>query len=486
MPPYGLPERRHASILARMESLDKELEFWFDRTTDDRFGLGRHHTQVRRLRTTLGSMLDPLETIVKNTSQSSTAVLDRAEDWEKQILAAHSIWEIFRSKLVVREITLFRAPLAACDDLAWACYEPALQAFAPELKGPPLVFLSSTWSPFAQSRDANFLADVRASPGTTSALIDDTFQQVLNKLPIPLVGLPWYQTFHMPGAILVAHEVGHIVEADFKLTASLAAAIDRAAPRHLNVWQGWASEMFADMYGCVTMGPYFVGSLIDFLSTAVATIHGDTRRGGKYPTRALRIELALHALDHLGYSDAVTRLRQSWEDVYGRIDAVAGYADTLKDYVEDARAVAQAVCDGPYITANGQMALRAIPGIMPDTGASIDVIAKYAAGGSRRQLANYSDARQLFAAAQALHEQPQTGPGPAFDLLIEQVTSKAAQPVRGTVRGTVRRGSVRDGRGPGGNQPEQDRARIAAEEQSDRQLGAELFALLRACQEITE
>lgn len=422
----SLAARRYASLNARLTSLTKEIDHWKTITADPALDLGRHNSQVRRLETTLGSMLEPLQTAIENTDPDSADVLKSGEGWEKEILAAHSIWEIFRSKLVVRQDELFRAPLAACDDLAWSCYRPAMEQFAPKMKGPPLVFLSTTWSPFAQTRDTNFLNDVRASPGTTSALTGDAFQQVLNRLPIPLLGLPWYQTFYMPGALLLAHEVGHIVEGDFGLTKDIDDALVGAKPDHLAIWQGWASEAFADVYGTVTMGPYFVGALIDFLATTVTAIQGDVRKSGKYPTRALRIELALQVLERTGYAAAVPSLRTAWESVYGAIEQ-------MKEFVSDTKVVARALCDGPYKgnSAGAGVGLAFAAGVRPADTATIEKIAKLAAAGDEKNLRPYTSPQFVFAAAQWLHENPQPAQKPTADsLLVAQAVKKYTRQVR--------------------------------------------------------
>src|SRR5271157_32705 len=161
----GLIERRRAEVDAKLASLANEFQHWKDITTVEG-GLGRHNSQVRRLAATIDGALDPLRATLK--SKSATDVLAEGESWENEILAAHSIWEVFRSKLVLREDALFVKKLNACDDLAWECYSPALKLWDPDRKGPPLVYFSATWSPFAVSRDSNFQNEVRASMGAPS------------------------------------------------------------------------------------------------------------------------------------------------------------------------------------------------------------------------------------------------------------------------------------------------------------------------------
>ena len=63
----GLIARRHAAVKARIISLTRELDTWLKLTEDDKHGLGRHQSQVRRLDTTLRSLLDPLQRTVLDT-----------------------------------------------------------------------------------------------------------------------------------------------------------------------------------------------------------------------------------------------------------------------------------------------------------------------------------------------------------------------------------------------------------------------------------
>ncbi|MFC0804610.1 MULTISPECIES: hypothetical protein [Sinorhizobium] len=411
----GLNQRRRAEIDAKMESLDKELDHWRRLTDDEGLGLRRHYSQIRRLETVLNGLTASVRKDLGDLPPDGT-VIDKAVSLENSILAAHSIWEVFRTKLLLREDEMFRGVLAACDDLAWECYGPAMQRFDPGLKGPPLVYFSATWSPFMVPRDSSFQNEVRAGPGAAGALRDDAFLEVLKRLPIPLIGVPWYHTVHLPGAIIIAHEVGHVVEFDFDLTADIAAALSNAALDRAEVWQGWASEVFADLYGCLCMGPAFVGAMMDLLTTSVDAVQKEIRTGGKYPTRALRIELMLNALTQAGHTKDAARLRRTWEDVYET-------KGTLVDFESDVAKVICAIYKGPY---RGH-ALTDIISYTVDPYAD-NVIGEAAALGSTAVLADHTDPRRLFAGAQWLHENPQPDQDPkAYGLIVEQIGKRHAQ-----------------------------------------------------------
>jgi hypothetical protein len=142
------------------------------------------------------------------------------------------------------------------------------------------------------------------------------FAKALAQLPFPVIGVPWYQVGFLPGALTIAHEVGHAVEADYGITALLQKSVREAVsdPQRLDDWVSWTSEMFADIYGCMCLGPSFVGSLADTLAADRSTVDSETDRG--YPPRSLRVFLNCAALDTLGFEKAAAGIRADWGAEY--------------------------------------------------------------------------------------------------------------------------------------------------------------------------
>jgi hypothetical protein len=405
--------RRLAELRAKLASLRDELDSW-RALTEQTPALRRHFSQIRLLDATLTAMLTTTRDELANQPEDES-VLDKGVDWENEMLAAHSIWEVFRSKYVLRQNETFRDYLAACDDVAWACYEPALLRFAPGTKRePPLVFLSATWSPFAQSRDTNFQNEIRLTSSGVAALSSDEFQQVLKRLPFPLVSLPWYQAFHLPGANIIAHEVGHVVDNDFGIRAQILARLDAANLKFATVWKGWAAEMFADIYGCLAMGPAFVGAMLDLLATSASGVQKERRLGGTHPTRALRAQIILRVLALSGYADDALRLRSAWEKSFPA-------TKVMDDVAAEMNAVIDIILAGPY---HGAALTEVIS--LPPSGV-VKQMRAYAGQGQALQLRQFdaSDPRYLFAAAQLLHEDPVANQkGNAFQLLVAQAMRK--------------------------------------------------------------
>jgi hypothetical protein len=405
-----LVARRKRELESKLASLEHELKAWSERT--EKPPLGRHRSQIVRLRRTLTALLEGMTATDGWRTPTDDMVLANASAWEKRILTAHAIWEVFRSKLLQRNEELFGMRLLAYDDLAWACYEPAMTYYTARsgaadgaAKEPPLVYLNSTWSAFLRRRDTAFDVEVYEGKDTALAATQSDYRATLQKLPVPLLALPWFQIAHPPSALMIAHEVGHAVEFDFELTAAIDAAFRAAGLRFEAQWRGCASEVFADLYGCLCLGRYFAGTLLDLL-VADKRFVADEYSFGEYPTRHYRAALASAALIWLGRKEEAQEIREAWEAVYGRTQA-------LVDYQPDVEKVVEAVYGGRDLDLNAVIA--------PPAG-NIAALAQYAAQGNRIEVAKHTDARMLFSALRHVYEHRTAADADrAQPLLLQQV-----------------------------------------------------------------
>ncbi len=174
-------------------------------------------------------------------------------------------------------------------------------------------------------------------------------------MPIPLVGVPWFQVRHLPDAPLIGHEIGHEVEEDLQLTAQLrmvlecALRADGVDPSHLEAWRSWLGEVFADVYGTLAMGPSFVSALVDFLAADGRRVAGEWRGAsawGSYPTRALRVRLAVAALHHCGFPGHAGELQARWTAAYP--------AHQMQAFECEVQTVVRSLIDGPYPQLGGR------------------------------------------------------------------------------------------------------------------------------------
>lgn len=324
-----LAYRKKREIWSKLGALASEFDSWLARSTDGKL-FQKHHTQIRAVKAHLGLWSKTVRLMVKrNLREDADVFLESIYNAEKLILSEHRIWEYFRSKLIQRDEESFHRYLKVADEFAWACYRPIQQYIYPDpvhalRKEPPLVFFNGGMSPFSASRGKDFQPEKVEMPGEALSAKEIA---VINKLPIPVVGIPWHQINHLPEAVVIGHEVGHIVEDDFGLTEQLkvllleALAEAKAAPRQ-EAWCNWLGEIFADIYGCLSAGPAFAGALIDFLARDYGEISVELKTGeDTYPTIYLRGLILLKTLEEMGFDEETRRYRKLWENFSSRMAA---------------------------------------------------------------------------------------------------------------------------------------------------------------------
>ena len=111
------------------------------------------------------------------------------------------------------------------------------------------------------------------------------------RLPFSLIGVPWFQSGFLPGALAIAHEVGHAVESDFDLAPNLQDLIETAlssSSTRQSHWKRWAGEMFADLWGCLAVGPAFTRALAELLVSRNESSLS-VNLTGEYPPPPLRV-----------------------------------------------------------------------------------------------------------------------------------------------------------------------------------------------------
>jgi hypothetical protein len=303
--------RRLFALDAKLASLADETAAWREESKDAQARFAWHRSQIAEICGDLDEMRRLIGCELVQLRKTQPVAVADIERLERRILAALQIWECYRSKFAARVEARLRESLILIDDLAWQAYRPAHDRAvasgrlpAERVRLPPLVFPNARWSPFARSREQAYELD--ESTGVLRSIED--FERYLRAIPVPLIGIPWYQVGHLPDAVFVGHEVGHLVEEDLgleeDLRALILAALAGADAQHHAAWsRHWRSEVFADIYGVLTTGPAFVGTLVDALRGApdIATERQPEPpdRWRAYPTRTLRVRLACEALRQL-------------------------------------------------------------------------------------------------------------------------------------------------------------------------------------------
>jgi hypothetical protein len=317
--------RKKKEIRRKLRALKTEFNSLLARSNDGG-PLEKHHYQLLAIRSFLRPWSKTVCRLIREDSAGGSAeFLASVSNAQFLMLSEHRIWEYFRSKFVQRSEPNFKQYLIVADEFAWSCYRPVQEIVyaAGDMKRrePPLVFFNGGSSPFSLSREKKFQPEVVADEPLSSQAIE------LSKLPIPVLGIPWNQINHLPDAVVIGHEVGHIIEDDFGLTDRLKALLDEAiteahAEARNAAWHQWLGEIFADIYGCLATGPGFAGGLIDFLARAPEDISVERKtknNWGNYPTVYLRGKLLLETLRQLGYSQEIQSYEKLWNKFTSRM-----------------------------------------------------------------------------------------------------------------------------------------------------------------------
>jgi hypothetical protein len=392
-------ERKLIELTQKVASLRTEFEDW-QRQSEARQFLEKHYTQIRRLTAQMEGYLSVLDAGLGPLREHLDRVGAASAGIESDIVDAHRIWDYFRSKFIQRCMSHYQTFLYSADEFAWACYEPAQKLAVAagmaedRVKEPPLVFFHIGRDLLATRRNSSYAEGLKKGGLTRKQFID-----ILKPLPIPLIGVPWFQIQHLPDVLILGHEVGHHVEDDFLRLQEggsrpgrlVEDAVRGLPPDRRNKWRLWQGEVFADIYGTLAAGPAFAGALLDLLS-------GDGRApeqslGSTHPPPALRLRVALEVLRQDFPQEVEVREREvpAWPR-----DSV------LSLFVDDIPRVVRALLDGPYPELGNRTSL-------PDVIQFARLRHDQALQESRRMLAGYrpndDDPRTLFACARLAYEE---------------------------------------------------------------------------------
>lgn len=384
----NLTQQRAAELRDLKRALQLEMADWHRRTQEiDK--LKKHLSQMVAIKAKLDGFLSQ----VAEPDETTAEPFKEFERINRSLIGAHRVWAYFRSRLALREVEWLASDLRCADELAWECYRPARDKAeaagsipAGGLKEPPLVFFSNDASPFAQARHSVFEPEKINEQGDVGKL-----GAALLLLPFPVIGIPWFQARHLPMAVVVAHEVGHAVEHDFRLDQPLADAFTALGvdDERKAAWSSWRHELFADAYGVLCAGPAFVLALLHFLAGDPASIQGERIAGpswGRYPNRFLRMLVNFQLLDHLGIADAA--LPAAWQAIY--------QSHPMKDFDADVPAVVAALLDTP-LPSFGNVAVKEVVSFNAADVARTQVLADVVLCGST--LPPGERFRKLYAAA---------------------------------------------------------------------------------------
>ena len=346
----AVANRKKIEFIQKLKALEEEFSEWCEMSKEGK-PFEKHNTQIRSIQAHLEPWKKLITQKLESDEQKETdKFLKTCKNAESLILSEHRIWDYFRKKFIQRKNESFNRYLKVADEFAWICYQPIQLAANIELKEPPLVFFNGGMSPFSVSRERTFQTEL-VDGEDLSAKISN---KEIIKLPISVVGIPWDQINHLAEASVIGHEVGHIVENDFKLTNDLERLFDealneaKADKSRKEAWHSWRSEIFADFYGCLSVGAAFAGTMFDYLVDEKQKIEIQIRESGNwtaYPTNILRMKIIFKILENMGFKDEI----KNYAEIY------ASYSSNMpKDFEADIDFIAQKLLHGNFISLNNK------------------------------------------------------------------------------------------------------------------------------------
>ncbi|MDI1478911.1 hypothetical protein [Polyangium sp. y55x31] len=346
MTALSLANRKREDIKRRLSALGEELDAWC-KLSEPGEPFSTHHSQIRRLRGQLVGFRD----VIAGRLTACADPLEAGGEIQQRSLEMHRIWEFFRSKLAQRTVPWYRNFLLATDELAWACYRPVRDLAVAaghvpfgDVAEPPLVFLNGASSPLTFPRNRRYEAEPSLFREGIGA---PELQSVLSRMPVPVIGLPWFEVAHLPDALLIGHEVGHVLEDFLNLSARLGSSLEDAFAKipleRRQAYRAWCGEIFGDLTGTLATGPAFLDAMVHYLAQGKTFIQAEAQAApfAIYPTRSLRVALCLVLLARMGFAADAARLRDAWRETYGD-------EHPMKDFEADLPAVVDALVGTPF------------------------------------------------------------------------------------------------------------------------------------------
>jgi hypothetical protein len=259
----------------------------------------------------------------------------------------------------------------------------------------------------------------------------EDFKKVVESLPISVISIPWFQVQHLPDALVIGHEAGHVVEFDLNLSSRIKTILNDAMANedvplsHREGWRSWQSEIFADLWGTLCAGPAFTGCLLDFLAMDKHFIQVQKKTKndwGDYPTIYMRVLLSLKTLELMNFADKSAELKQQWTQTFPN--------HAMADWEEDIPVIIKALMTQPFPELND----KKLPEIISFSRAQYKLAYENAELAIQGFPLKGSDQCALIAASRIVFEQ-KTEPAVLKKIqnkIIKKVLEIRTQGVRGT------------------------------------------------------
>jgi hypothetical protein len=241
----------------------------------------------------------------KPNSSRLQRVVSRKDKAHRWVQGIEKIWD-FYFELFGQRQGKYGDWLLSCDRIAMDCYQAAYTGLgvARSVPAPP---------PFCYMKTGFAPATIRRG------IRMRRLGKQLN--PFPLVQLPYHRLVNPWTLGAVMHEVSHNLQSDLGLNKDVPRQVGlRLLKADLgrfvsSVWVRWNREMFADMSALFLGGPEVVGSLMDVIGRAPATVF-NFRERGPHPTPYLRLLISAELLRRMGFEKEAEQYARAWTRIY--------------------------------------------------------------------------------------------------------------------------------------------------------------------------
>ncbi|HKQ79629.1 MAG TPA: hypothetical protein VJ810_38405 [Blastocatellia bacterium] len=333
---------RREELRRRVESLHEEVSEWKSwangQFNDELKSLEAHFSQLQAIDIIIAALINKQRALLEELEKENDNEVFRDKGFQlvQQIVKAQRFWDFFRDKLETRFSPRFKKPLWVADTVAWSCYRPVVELAAGEdilplngLREPPLTYLAAELTP------VTFVRKSHAFEGR------DRLRDVgdIERLPIPVIELPWDHIENLWMLLSIPHEVGHSFLSDFNLEKDLENSLQDAlssvgaATERIAEWQAWRNEVFADLAALQLAGPAFAEYLFDQLLLPANDVLTENP-AGPHPTPYVRLLMNAAYIRTLapGRQEMLTqadRITDQWKQFYG---APSKFIDYQKEF----------------------------------------------------------------------------------------------------------------------------------------------------------
>jgi hypothetical protein len=266
---------------------------------------------------------------------------DQAHKWVQGI---EKIWDFYLELFGQRQSFPYADWLLSCDRIALDCYQAVYTGLATAKSvpaPPPFCFMRTGFAPATMRRGIPLRRLGRQ----------------LN--PFPLIQLPYHRLNNPWTLGAVMHEVSHNLQTELGLSREVPRRVarrlmDAGIGRDIaRVWALWNREMFADMAAILLGGPGVVGSLMDVVGRAPATVYAFNPRG-VHPTPYLRTLISAEMLRRLGFEQESEQYRKAWLRIYGKPPAGVFPTAMLDTFSKACAMAVDSMCFKPYKMLGGK------------------------------------------------------------------------------------------------------------------------------------